>query len=287
MPCENRQCYTHDFLDMLTCGLPKRERESRLFAMLVAHVDDSGSHGGGPLFVLAGYVADAGQWKKFTEQWQMALELPPKLKVLKIQHALRFEEGWGRLRGRNKERDRNERLKRFASIIHRHVEFGIVASLAWGDIKKLRTEFPMSKRVPYLMLYHQLMAVVTAHIYKNYPGQKIDFVFDEQGAMSHIAPLSFSLMPPDIAPEFQKLIGGPPTHRSDESVLPLQAAHTIAWLVRRCAQENNRSGEALSTAWKPSQSYLRKLDDIDMIFAWTNYERLAKKYRADGLAAKA
>jgi len=34
MPCANGQFYTHDFLDMLTCGLPKRERESRLFAVV-------------------------------------------------------------------------------------------------------------------------------------------------------------------------------------------------------------------------------------------------------------
>jgi hypothetical protein len=63
-----KQNYTRDFLDMLTCGLPVQERRNRLFAMLVAHIDDSGTDGSGPVFLLAGYVADTNQWKRFSDQ---------------------------------------------------------------------------------------------------------------------------------------------------------------------------------------------------------------------------
>lgn len=250
--------------------------------MLVAHVDDSGSNGEGPVFILAGYVADTDQWKRFSDQWQMALDLRPKLKVLKIQHALRLEE----LFGRTKPKERDERLKRFASIIHRHVRFGIVAFASWEDIRRLKREFSIPKDMPYLLLYHQLMARVTTWIAENEIDKKVDFVFDEQGRLSKIAPATFAQMPPDIAPELQKLVGGPPIHRSDEQVLPLQAAHTIAWLVRRYAHENNLTGEALSL-WEPTQRYLGKLRDIDMLWSWTNYDRLAERLSRRARQAKA
>lgn len=274
---------THDFLDVLTCGLPARERKNRLFAMLVAHVDDSGSQGEGPVFILAGYVADTDQWKRFSDQWQMALDLRPKLKRLKIQEAFHREELWGR----TKPEDRDERLKRFASIIHRHVRFGVVAWLAWDDIRRLRKEFRVPKEFPYLILYNQLMARIVYWIKREELDERVDFVFDEQGALSRIAPASFVKATADIPQEFMKLVGGPPIHRSDEVVLPLQAAHTIAWLVRRHAYENSITGEALSE-WKPTQPYLKKLEAIDMLWTWTNYEKLLPTFqRADERARAA
>jgi hypothetical protein len=242
--------------------------------MLVAHVDDSGSQGQGPVFVLGGYVADTDQWKDFSDQWQIALNLRPKLKVLKIQHALRCEELWGH----TKPKERDQRLKRFASIIHRHVRFGVVASLAWGDIHKLQREFYLPKDAPYLMLFHQLMSRIAYYVLETNVDQKIDFIFDEQGRLGRIATDSFVSLPLDLAPEFQRLIAGPPIHRSDEEILPLQAAHTISWLIRRYAHESHVTGESLCE-WKPTQPYLKKLGEIEMLWTWLNYERMAKSFR--------
>ena len=104
--------------------------------MLAAHIDDSGSQGEGPVFVLAGYVAYTDQWKKFSDQWQMALDTRPRLKVAKINHAVRLEEGWGRMNGKQ----RDERMKLFSAIIHRHVWSGIVVSSGWDDLRRLKRE---------------------------------------------------------------------------------------------------------------------------------------------------
>jgi hypothetical protein len=274
-----RRNATHEFLDVLTCGLPKPERRNRLFAMLVAHIDDSGSEGQGPVFILAGYVADIDQWKDFADEWKIALELRPKLKRLKIQEAIRGEELWGR----TKKEDRDKRMKRFAAIIHRHVRFGIVASVAWEDMRKLQEEFPIPKDMPYLMLYHQLISRVTYWILEENMDQKIDFIFDEQGRFGKIATESFLALPLDLAPEFQRLIGGPPIHRSDKEFLPLQAAHTIAWLIRRYAHDNNLTSDL--SEWKPIQPHLRKLGAIDMLWTWLDYERMAKRFRKVSAAA--
>jgi hypothetical protein len=179
-------------------------------------------------------------------------------------------------------------MKRFASIIHKHVRFGIVAVVAWDTLRKLQNEFaPIDKDMPYLLLYHNLMARVTCWILENKLDSKIDFVFDEQGRLGKIAPATFMAMPPDIAPEFQQLIGGPPIHRSDEEVLPLQAAHTIAWLARRYAHENNLTDLSQLSEWKPTQPYLKKLGKVDMLWSWLPYERLAPRFRKNYEAARA
>jgi hypothetical protein len=280
---------THDFLNVVTCGLPLRKRKNRLFAMLAAHIDDSGSEGAGPVFVLGGYVGDTNQWKRFSDQWQLALDLRPKLKVLKIQEALRLEELWGR----SKEKDRDERLKRFASIIHRHVEFGIAISSGWDDLRRIKKEFFPKRRKeisfqPYPVLFHGLMATLVQHLLMLKIKQKVDFVFDEQGALGHMALEQFDRIVNTLPPNLTKFVAGRPIHRNDEEVLPLQAAHTIAWLVRRYAYEQNLTGDLSS--WNVTQPYLRKLRKVPMLFSWYPYERLAEYFneaRAELLAKSA
>jgi hypothetical protein len=245
--------------------------------MLAAHIDDSGSDGAGPVFVLAGYVADSNQWKRFSDQWQLALDLRPKLNPLKIQEALRFEELWGR----SKQEDRDERLKRFASIIHKHVQFGIAISSGWDDLRRIKKEFfPKRKNEqrfePYIVLFHGLMASLAAHLVRQRIQQKVDFVFDEQGALGHIALGQFDRIVDTLPSELIKFVAGRPIHRNDEEVLPLQAAHTIAWLIRRYAYENNLTGDL--SGWKPTQPYFEKLGKISMLYDWYPYERLAESF---------
>lgn len=243
--------------------------------MLAAHIDDSGSQGEGPVFVLAGYVADTNQWKRFSDQWQIALDIKPNLKVVKIQHALRLEEGWGRF----KASQRDERMKRFASIIHRHVKMGVVAVAGWEDMRRIRDEFfpkerfPKGKFQPYAVLFHGLMSTLILRLHQKGIREKVDFVFDTQGALGRMAVEMFDHIYQDLPPELAAMVGGPPIHRDDEEVLPLQAAHTIAWLHRRHAHENNLNCDLGD--WKPKQPYLRKLGEIPTLYTWFPYERLA------------
>jgi hypothetical protein len=220
-----RRYTTGDLLDVLTCGLPKHNREKRLFLMLAAYVDDSGSEGSGPVFVLAGYVSDTNRWKRFSDQWQMALDIPPRLEIVKIQHAFRPEEGWARL---NKTQI-DERLKRFASIIHKHVDFGVVVFSSWDDIRRVKRDLFGSERVKfpwYNMLFHGVMATVVAHLQVHKIKDKVDFIFDEQGILGKIANAQFDEIFKTLPVEMQQSIGGRPIHRSDKEILPLQAAHT-------------------------------------------------------------
>jgi hypothetical protein len=239
--------------------------------MLAAFIDDSGSQGEGPVFILGGYVANTNDWKRFSDQWQMALDLPPKLKLVKIQHALRLEEGWGRF----KDTQRDERLKRFASIIHSHVMFSVLAVAGWDDLRRVKKEFAKyGKFTAYGILFHGLMAAIVHHLKNQKIKEKIDFVFDEQGLLGKMATADFDWYRDRLPPELGEFIGGRPIHRNDEEFLPLQAAHTIAWLYRRYAHENNLTGD-LHT-WMPSQACLRKLRKIPCLYQSFPYERLSE-----------
>ena len=273
---------TREFLDVVTCGMssPKR-RGAHLFVILVADIDDSGSQGQGPVFVLAGYVASTNEWKRFADQWQMALDLRPKLTVFKLQQALQGEELWGR----SKQTDRENRMKRFASIIHKHVQFGVSVSSSWDDLRRIQDEFfPKDelerqhwKYNPYFILFNALMANLVHHLKRTRVDSQIDFVFDEQGALGKLAVEVFDRIVDTLPPELTKYIAGRPIHRDDERVLPLQAAHTVAWLIRRYAEENNLTGDL--SGWRPKERFLAKLTPgkyIPMLYSWYPYERLAE-----------
>jgi hypothetical protein len=42
--------------------------------MFKAYIDESGIHGGSPMFVLAGYLAPTREWDRFTRSWQTILQ---------------------------------------------------------------------------------------------------------------------------------------------------------------------------------------------------------------------
>ena len=66
---------------------------------LRAFIDDSGSWGDFPWFVLAGYVGTVEAWDAFDESWRKSLlDGPPKLEYFKSSEAesLREDGQWGR-----------------------------------------------------------------------------------------------------------------------------------------------------------------------------------------------
>jgi hypothetical protein len=71
----------------LVSGLPRGERERRLFMVLQAYVDDSGNSPNSHAFVLAGFAAPWGAWAKFCDDWQTVLNRPPGAAYFKAAEA--------------------------------------------------------------------------------------------------------------------------------------------------------------------------------------------------------
>src|SRR5437867_682301 len=116
---------SRDLLGALVSGLPSRKRNSRLFLMLQAHIDDSGWDGMSPVFVLAGYLAKKEQWDAFSDEWNSVLHPPTgrQLDVLKMSDAYRLDRTESRFFGWS-EKERDDRLISFAKTINHHVMHG-------------------------------------------------------------------------------------------------------------------------------------------------------------------
>jgi hypothetical protein len=85
--------------------------------MLQAFVDDSGTGGQPPVFVLAGFIATVNEWTAFSDEWQESLEMRPRIKYFKMSEAMTFGgefSGWS-------EQSRNDRVARLYRIIENHV----------------------------------------------------------------------------------------------------------------------------------------------------------------------
>ena len=61
----------------------------------------------------------------------------------------------------------------------------------------------------------------------------VDYVFDDKGNIGEEALLWYFATKETSAPEISSLMGSTPVFRTDEDVLPLQAADMVAWRNRR------------------------------------------------------
>ena len=84
--------------------------------MPLAFVDDSGSGGDSPYFVLAGYCASESTWAAFWPDWQSVLDLAPKLTYFKVSEAKTLS---AQFAGFTAE-ERTKRVNQFIDVILDH-----------------------------------------------------------------------------------------------------------------------------------------------------------------------
>jgi len=84
--------------------------------MPLAFIDDSGSGGDSPYYILAGYSAPEATWAAFWPDWQAALDVAPKLQYFKMSEAESLK---GQFSGFSSEQ-RTERVNRFIDVIQAH-----------------------------------------------------------------------------------------------------------------------------------------------------------------------
>src|ERR1700730_17739629 len=61
--------------------------------------DDSGNEPTSPIFVLAGFITTNQQWAAFSDEWQLALDEPPRLKYFKMAEAEHFRGQFSKTKG--------------------------------------------------------------------------------------------------------------------------------------------------------------------------------------------
>lgn len=251
----------------LVSGLPRNVRGCRPFMVLQAYVDDSGSDGEGPIFVLAGFLGTADDWISFSDEWAEALAEPPSLGYFKAAEANRLRDQFDRKRGWN-ERLRDDRVASLIRVIKKHAIARMHVSMRHRDFeehiknlsapaRRLSSDFPYTLMFMQIVLSNAIWMADNSHLYEMHGAT--DFVFDEQLGFSDEAlqwwPNFKRVLDQASKTDLPQYVGSSPIFRDEKRFLPLQAADLLAWLIRR---QESRS----STLWVPTRWELRQFEHM-------------------------
>ena len=230
MPPAIPQDRPSDFIRGLVCGYANPIRDGVKLLMLRAYVDDS-HMGQAPVYVLAGWVAPAEVWARFSDAWRDVLWMSPRIEYFKYAEAMNCR---GEFLGMSETR-RDEKVRLLLQVIEDHSLFGISSLIPSSTYDIVR---PYVKN-PYIHSFFGIIVGLTRHYKSLGIEDKIEFVFDYQPGSDQMRQVqegweAFKSIAP---PEYKNyLFDHPPTFQSDNVVLALQAADFHAgWLHRQTA----------------------------------------------------
>ena len=198
--------------------------------VLKAFIDDSGSGGDSPWYVLAGYLGTIAGWDSFDDQWTDVLRQHPRIAYFKSSEAERLS-CHGQWAGVSEEA-RNAKIDALIAVIGRFARRAICVRMKQRDYDDLvKGAIPPVWDSPYYFL--QTFVIGAAINIERIDGvcESIDFVFDrdqKHGKRSQEKLLP-ALMP--MHSLYGSLVNV--DYRSEQDALPLQAADLVAWQIRR------------------------------------------------------
>ena len=197
--------------------------------MLKAFVDDSGSGGDSPWYVLAGYVGTVDGWDQFDAQWRSALDADPKINDFHSSEAesLRPRGQWA---GVTKDQ-RNVKINELIEVITRCAQRAIHVRVRQSDYNEIIKNYvPPQWDNAYYFLFPSFVAAVVGM--EKYFGQSepVEFVFDSSKRFEKPSLRLYNQFV-DLDKFAGRILN---IHYEDDKVfLPLQAADLLAWQIRR------------------------------------------------------
>jgi Protein of unknown function (DUF3800) len=194
---------------------------------LKAFIDDSGSGGDSPWFVLAGYVGTAEAWDAFDEPWRKVLNGPPKLDYFKHSEVYGFDTQWAPL----SKSERHERLDSFIKVIGAHATRSIYVRLKQQDYDEVIKPFiPLQWQNPYYFLFIGFLSAATMTAKYLRDGDSVEFFFDGNQEVEKPSRKLYG-QAADLS-QFRQRVENI-FYKDEKQFLPLQAADLLAWEVRR------------------------------------------------------
>lgn len=229
-----------------------------------AYVDDSGAPPNERCLVLAGYLASTDQWASFSDEWDRALRMRPRLEYFKMADAVKLRksfDGWT-------PHLRDERLRMLKRIIQDHVQCFVASVVPFADFNRALTEVPMKLKFrPYAAALMGLMGATRAHIPLMDIHERVDFIFDEQVMEKGIILENWDYATANVEPGEQEFVSKTPAFRNDRDFLPLQAADLCAWLQRNSWEAQNGHAQVYEPPWtneKPIEGLTFQLNEDDI-----------------------
>lgn len=260
-------------------GLPAEARRNRLLLMLQAYFDGSGSSGDSPVYVLAGYLARAEDWEKFSDEWQAILDQEPRLAYFKMMEARGSLDRKSQFFGWS-DAEIDARLKQFIKCINKHALCGVISAVPFEPYQRLfKGKYnPKVLDRPYFLSFFGIMARIVNFAARNNLKGKVDFIFDEEGGENAgFLQDQFDVFKSFAPPHLADLCGNRPSFGKDHELNPLQAADLIAWHARRYHYDVAKN---LDPTAQPYHAYFANLCNTDHIVDnWTE-ERLLEASKA-------
>lgn len=256
-PTDSRSADAHPWTQAATpvwalvSGFPGAQRRRRSLVILQAHIDESED---GAAFVMAGYVASAEEWAKFSDEWDEVLAAEPPIPFLKTKWAMAR-----RPRGhfsKLKREQVDQKLESLYAVIDKYVFFEVSYVIL---LEPLRRIFPKESfdeaSSPY---YHALFGLIDVVIRRQIEcgmKERIDFIFDEGRHESEEIQKVWPAIMRDSPDYIKSMIGGTPVFKPDtgiDGLRPLQAADLEAWWTRRRIREKILGIPRLEYPWQPA-----------------------------------
>lgn len=197
--------------------------------MLKAFIDDSGSGGDSPWYVLAGYLGTVEGWHAFDDQWTDVLHQNPRIEYFKSSEAESLR-GGGQWASVGKDQ-RDAKLDALIDVIARCARRAVCARMRQCDYNDfVKGEIPPAWDSPYYFL--QTFVIGAAINIERIDGESesVEFVFDhDQKHEKRARKMLPALMP--MQSMYGSLVNV--SYKADQDSPPLQAADLVAWQIRR------------------------------------------------------
>lgn len=229
-----------EYVWALVCGMaPQIARRRLVLVLSQAFVDDSGSGGDSPYFVLSSLISTVEKWACFADEWQAALAQSPSIEYFKMSQAESLKDEF--VGFTTDERD--QKLKRLTDLVDRYSDFRfshLIDREEYDEI--LRPVLPKPYKNPYLWAFNAMISGIGSLMvselpsfqhYRSEPDSQIECVFDRQGKLEKRAGRLYDKVRGKPGFSHSHLIREPIRFENDRTFLPLQGADLLAWHVRR------------------------------------------------------
>ena len=231
----------HLALDGLVCGYAPELRARKMIVVLgggaiavesthQAFVDESGGRRAGRILLLSACILTYPEWVEFSDEWHSVLRSPPAISGFHVREARKRQGQFARW----KAIDVDRKVIALTEVILRHRPH-VLSCWVGEDDHAATVEangVPDVKHAYFTCFMAIIQKVAELQAVRGIT-TPVDFIFDEKGDMGLEALLWYSFIKSTMRPEICNLIGGSPVFRSDDHVLPLQAADLVAWQKRR------------------------------------------------------
>jgi hypothetical protein len=237
--------------------------------------------GQGLVAVLAGWMAPVTVWAPFSDDWDAALRMSPRIDYFKWKEWRGLD---GEFNGISEPRAL-EKLKLLVGVIVEHEPLGVASVMSNKLYREIFHDSPdRFLRQPYFLSFYSVVVDLVEYAASHFPGQSIDFCFDIQPGQMEAAVGSWERLR-EVAPAGMKQIIGGVGFRDDTRVRPLQAADLNAGFTREQAEYWCFSKEPPEPPWGNVRGSNIKMRTR----VWTSgtYEELANKTGAFQVPASA